>query len=204
MRAESVIASIVAAALAASASAGVNAIRLDINGAATNSGGPFAGVAHTGALVVSNDANTSFVGASLNANPVVPTGAVSFLNTVIDTVLGATTGGVFTIILDQGETLTGALSGGGSIFPQAGEGFSIDSLVFTATFSNLIGGTHFGGVNVGQFGTSFSGSFLLSAYGPDANGFDDSTNIEIFLDIPTPGSFALAALAGLTAIRRRR
>ncbi len=204
MRAVTVLAPITAVALASLASAGVSLIRLDVNGATTNANGPFAGLVHTGDLAVSNDASTAFIGASLNGVPAAPTGTVASLASLISLTAGATTGGSFILVLDQGETLTGVLSGGGSVFPQAGEGFSLDSLVLSATFSNLVGGTHFGGINVGQFGTSFFGAFLLSAYGPDANGLDDSTNIEIFLDVPSPGALALASLAGVIASKRRR
>ena len=204
MRLSAVLAPITAAALASIASAGVNLIRFDVNGATTNANGPFAGVAHTGDLAVSNDASTNFIGAAINGAPVVPSGTISSLASLITISAGASTGGSFLLVLDQGETLTGVLSGGGTVFPQAGEGFSVDSLVLSATFSNLVNGTHFGGVNVGQFGLNFVGSFLLSAYGPDANGLDDSTNVEIFLDVPTPGALTLASLAGLISSKRHR
>lgn len=199
------IASAAGLALVATASAGINLIRFDFNSVSADAGGAFAGTNHTGAVNVWNDPDTSFVGAAINGNPVVPTGALSSLSAMINMVAGGTVGGgAFTVVLDQGETLTGVLGGGGAVFPQAGQGFSVDGFVFTATFSNLVGGLFFGGVNVGQFGTQFNGSYLLSAYGPNGQGFDDNANLEIYLEIPAPGAAALAGVAGIAGARRRR
>lgn len=199
------VASAAGLALVATASAGVNLIRFDFNGVSASSNGAFGGVTHSGAISVSHDANAAFVGASVNAVPINPTGFLSSLAATINLVGGNTVGGGgFTVVLDQGETLTGVLGGGGNVFTQAGQGFSVDGLVFTATFSNLVGGLFFGGVNVGQFGTVFNGSYLLSAYSPDAQGRDDDANLEMYLDIPAPGAAALAGVAGLVGARRRR
>lgn len=196
-----------ASAVAASAHAGVVFFQMDINAATMSAGGPFGGTTHTGALNVTQDANTVLAGIFVFNTPVVFTGNVQSFNGQITLAGGVVTGAFFDIVINDGSEFHAVVTpGSGGVTAQAGQGFNIDGLTFNARFENLVGGTHFAGVDMSAFANGiFNGSFLASSYSPNAGGTDDNTNFEFYAFVPTPGAAALLGVAGMAmGVRRRR
>lgn len=193
-------------ALSCAATAGVTVFQADLNTLSASSGGAFGGVTHTGAVTFTTNASSALAGITLNSVPQAFTGVLQSMSGTIQLLNGAVQGGSFNVLLTDGSSMQATIDalGGGQVNVQAGQGFRIDGLNSSVSFSNLVGGTHFGGVNVGQFGPGpWDGSFLAFAFNPDASGFDGNTDVDLYANIPAPGAAALG-LMGLAAMGRRR
>lgn len=196
-------------AAAGTASAGFdNAVRYDTNNLTASAGGPFGGTTHTGAVTVTQNATSSLNGVAIFGVAQSFTGVLASFNATINLVNGFVTTGSLSTVLTDGSRYDATINGGGGrVVFQAGRGFRIDGLTFNGNFSNLVGGTDFGGVNVaaalGAGAFNYEGSFLLSSYNPNASGVSNQTQFETYI-FPTPGSVALLGLAGVAAGRRRR
>lgn len=195
-----------ALALSSVATAGVTVFQADLNTLSASSGGPFGGLTHTGTVTLTTNASSALAGITLNSVPQAFTGVLQSMSGSIQLLNGAVQGGSFNVLLTDGSSMQATIDalGGGQVNMQAGQGFRIDGLNSSVSFSNLVGGTHFGGVNVGQFGPGpWDGSFLAFAFNPDAAGFDGNTDVDLYANIPAPGAAALG-LMGLAAMGRRR
>ncbi len=201
-----VAASGLALALSSGASAGVSLFQADLNTLTASSGGAFGGVTHTGAVTMTNNASSALAGIIINGVPQAFSGVLQTMSGSIQLLNGGVQGGSFDVLLTDGSSMHATIDafGGGQVNTQAGQGFRIDGLNSSVSFANLVGGTHFGGVNVAQYGPGpWSGSFLAFAFSPDANGVDSNTDLDLYANVPTPGAAALAVL-GLGAMGRRR
>lgn len=193
-------------ALSCAATAGVSLFHADLNTLSASSGGAFGGVTHTGTVTMTNNTSSALAGIIINGVPQAFTGVLQSMSGSIQLLNGAVQGGSFNVLLTDGSSMQATIDalGGGQVNVQAGQGFRIDGLNSSVSFSNLVGGTHFGGVNVGQYGSGpWTGSFLAFAFSPNANGVDTNTDLDLYANIPAPGAAALG-LMGLAAMGRRR
>lgn len=196
-----------AVALSSAASAGITVFQADVNTLSATAGGPFGGTSHTGAVNFTHNASSSLAGLTIAGVPQAFTGVLQSMAGQIQLLNGQVQGGFFDLFLTDGSSMHSTIDtlGGGQVNTQAGQGFRIDGLSSSVSFANLVGGTHFGGVNVGQFGPGpWDGSFLAFAFSPNASGVDDNTDIDLYAAVPTPGAAALMGIAGLSMARRRR
>ena len=194
------------AGLSAGASGAITLFQTDINSFTASAGGPFGGTTHTGAVTFSANANTSLNAVRINgvAQPITPGIALAGLSGQINLLNGFVQGGSLSILINDGSSYTATIAGGaGRVNVQVGQGFRIDGLTFDGVFG-LVGGAY-AGVPL-PFGPGpWTGSLLISSFGPNANGVDAVTNLEVYAEVPTPGSAALVGLAGVLAgVRRRR
>lgn len=197
-------------ALAGAASA-ANQLQIDVNaltGQATDAGGnagAFGGLTHTGSILLSGDSSSTLAGILFDgANQPIAAGQFQSFAGTINLVNGGVTGGSLMLALVNGDTFNASIIGGvGQVSIQAGQGFSIDGLLTSALFN----ASTFAGVDITPWYSEqpLKGSFLNFTFGPDANGTDLNTDIDIFVVIPSPlaGGMAGAALMGLAARRRR-
>jgi hypothetical protein len=198
------------AALAGGANA-ANALQIDVNaltGQALDSGGnagAFGGLTHTGSIMLSGDASSTLAGILFDgANQPIAAGQFQSFAGTINLVNGGVTGGSLMLALQNGDMFSATIVGGaGQVNVQAGQGFSIDGLLTTAQFN----ASTFAGVDITPWFSEqpLNGSFLNFTFGPDANGTDINTDIDIFVAIPSPlaGGLAGVGLMGLAARRRR-
>lgn len=165
----------------------------------------FGGLDHTGSIMLSSGVDTELAGLLIDGVPQgVTLGRLSNLTGQIDFVSGNVTGGDLTVTLDDGETFNADIQNGvGSIQFQAGEGFSIDGLLSSTTFSSDM----FAGVDISRWfdAQPLPGSFITFAFDPDSTGFSSNTSTDVFIIVPSPlaGGMAGLGLFGL-AVRRRR
>jgi len=202
-----IAAAVALAGLVTGAQAGPFSIQFDLNSLAADAGGAFGGVTHTGQVDFSADADASLAGIFIDGVEQTVTGSLSNLTGSVMLNNGQVAGGQFSFSLDDGSSFMASIvDGQGEVNPQAGEGFQISGLTFNGQFDSLVGGTMFGGVDVSPWDAvePFNGAFTVGSFGPDSNGFDAGTNLDLFQFVPTPGGAALFGLAGLAALRRRR
>jgi hypothetical protein len=202
--------SVAALALAAGANAAV--MQLDINGIQVRAGGPFDGVTHTGTLTITKAATGTLL--DILVDGASQGGAVlSDFSGEIELFNGNVVGGFLSIFDGDGDRYDAAIGQAGRVNTQAGRGFRIDGLTFAGVFSGPVQEDasffDFGGVDVSAifgadaFNETLEGSFLLTSFSPDANGIDTRADIDVFI-VPTPGTAALAGLAGIAILRRKR
>lgn len=199
-----------AGALASSAAFAATSMQIDVNsvaGQARNSAGAnsaFGGLTHTGSVVLTSDPISSAVGFKLDEISQVVGSTLQSFSATVNLVNGGVTGGSFSVLMADGSSyIASILAGQGIVTTQAGQGFKIDGVTFTGVFN----GPAFAGLALGQlFPGPLSGSFLVSAFNPNANGLDTTTNVELFAAIPTPMAAGLGAagLLAASAARRRR
>ncbi len=122
---------------------------------------------------------------------------------------GAVTGG--SLILDvnggpgPGDRYSATLSAAGAVSTYIGGGFKVEGLTISGSFSDA----NFGGVAVADFfasqgGPQNQGSFIGFKIQPDASGAGHADTDIFVTTVPSPGSMACLAAAGIVAIRRRR
>jgi hypothetical protein len=169
-------------------------------------GGSF-GTSATGVITLTDDANAYVAGLEVDGVSQPLTESLSTFAGSIELVGGVVVGGSFDVILSDGSRYSTFITeGSGKVVSQAGQGFAIDGLTFAGTFLNLVGGTDFGGVDVSDLGLRLlPGTFLAFAFNPDVEGFDDDTDLDLWVrQIPSPAGAALFGVAGLFAAGRRR
>lgn len=200
------------AALALAAGAAQAAVmQLDINSIQVRVGGPFGGTSHTGTLTLSDPATGSLLDILVDGQSV---GGAVLGNVIGEIELdnGFVVGGFMNIMDGDNDMYAANIGVGGRVNVQAGRGFRIDRLTFEGFFSNagqLGDDLHFGNVDVtALFGPratdeTLEGSFLLASFNPDDQGFDSRADLDVFI-VPTPGTVALAGLAGIAVVRRKR
>jgi len=204
---------------AASAAQAVPTLQLDLNSItaqAQDSGGAdvaFGGETHTGSLEIGMDGNSMLADILLNGTSVGPVPASDWsLDSLVGSIEldnGVVTGGSFTVsvknsVTSEIDTYSADIRNGSGDVDDEATGFSIDGLTFEGMFSD----TTFAGVDVTAWvdNEPLGGSFTQFAFTPDAFGFDDDANMDVFIPVPlpTPAAMAGAGLLGLGAIRRRR
>lgn len=175
-----------------------------------NGGAQFSALSGTGSNYSTSGDVTSFVGAGGTANylPGFASGSVAVVIDVTNKVGNTADGaGSFSIVDADGDTLSGTISGTWST-PGFGVYF-FDGLLTNVQFSNTA--STFDGPSGGSFNT-FAGSFegaLVQLFTAGSSGFFDSAwrDVAVLVNgniVPAPGAAALAGLAGLVGLRRRR
>ncbi|MGP1309401.1 MAG: hypothetical protein ACTS27_04310 [Phycisphaerales bacterium] len=208
IRSTSVLAAGALAIVAGSASAAY--MQLDINGIQVDAGGAFGGTSHTGTLVFTKATSGTFIDILVDGQS---TGGATLTQVTgtIELVNGAVVGGSMTILDGDGDGYFAQIGQGGQVNVQAGRGFRIDGLTFSGVFDPgfVQSGLQYGNVDVGDvfgpaaFDETLEGSFLVTSFSPDENGFDGRSDLDVFI-VPTPGTAALAGLAGIAVLRRKR
>lgn len=194
-------------------------LQLDLNSLtaqAQDSGGAavaFGGESHTGSISLGMDANAMLAGIQLNGTSIGPvpeddwsldslTGSIALDNGEVD-------GGSFTItvlnsVTSETDTYSAGIVAGSGDVNDVATGFSLDGLTFNGAFSD----STFAGVDVSDWvdNEPLGGSFTHFAFTPDAGGFDNDANMDVFIPVPlpTPAAMGAAGLLGLGTIRRRR
>jgi hypothetical protein len=202
------------AALALTAGATQAAVmQLDINGIQVSAGGAFDGTDHTGTLTITKATNSTLAEISVNSES---QGSSPLGNVIgeIELFDGFVVGGYMNIMDGDNDMYAATIGQGGRVNTQAGRGFRIDGLTFEGFFSygsveEDRSGLLFGNVDVtaifGERATNqtLEGSFLLASFDPDGQGIDTRVDLDVFI-VPTPGTVALAGLAGIAVLRRKR
>ncbi|MBX3352688.1 MAG: hypothetical protein KF684_07115 [Phycisphaeraceae bacterium] len=201
-----------AAVVAFTAGSQAALMQLDINGIQINAGRTFDGVTHTGILTLTDPAGGVLLDILVDG---VSQGGAALANVEGEIFLsnGFVTGGYLMVMDGDGDTYFATIGELGRVNAQAGRGFQIDGLTFSGVFGTTVAdprsGFVFGNTDVSAlfganaFNESLVGSFLVTSFNPNANGFDERADLDVFI-LPTPGSAALAGLAGLTILRRKR
>jgi hypothetical protein len=207
------------AGLAASVSAQVRTMQFDVNSLAfqafagpngTGGAAPFAGLTHTGSLVLQDQAALSVLNDIAMqtggiGNPFLPqsfTGSLTDASVIINLSGGSVTGGTLMMEVGGSDTYSTTIGASGNVTTYVGGGFKIEGLTSGGTLTDA----DFAGVAVPDFfaqSGSLAGSFLNFRIQPDAQGAGNA-DIDIFVTVPAPGSLALLGLGGLAAVRRRR
>lgn len=198
-----------ASVFAANAADAAMMLQMDVNSATVSADGAFSGVNHTGALTFgwTSEVTTLFDilidDASTGAAPVTASvsGSIQLLNGQVD-------GGFVSVeVFDAGMMSLGVFTaeivpGAGQVTEQAFVGFKIDGLLGGGTFDM----DTLNGVDVTEWRANepLDGSFLTFAYNPDAMGVDSAVDLDLWVNVPTPGAVALFGLGGLVALKRRR
>jgi MYXO-CTERM domain-containing protein len=185
-----------------------NSLMFDLNGleAQTAGGVPFS-TSYTGDVIVTADATGDLAtilgdGADLRSNGTFTGVLDSFMATVSMT-NGTISGGSFSIVLVSGEIYSASIAAGSGIVREIRTGFFFDGLTFDGGFTS----SNYDGIDVSNFfdNIPLEGNFIEFAYNPDANGFDNTSNMNIFVSVPAPigAGLGLAGLAGIASRRRR-
>lgn len=182
----------------------------DLVGSYNNTTKQFAAVNGTTSSFSTSGDVTSFVGAGGTANylPGFGSGSVSVNIDVTNKVgMNADGAGGFSIVDADGDMLSGTISGTWS-----SPGFGVyffDGLLTNVQFSNSA--STFDGPSGGSFAT-FPGTYegaLVQLFTAGSSGFfsSDWRDVAVLVNgniVPAPGAAALAGLAGLVGLRRRR
>jgi hypothetical protein len=198
-------------------------LQIDVNNVpfqARNQAGapaPFNGVTHTGSVAFGFAAFSGVEGVliqpaagGLFEPQTAFNGALSSFNLVINLSNGLVTGGFLDVDLNGfpgpgGDRYAATLNAAGQVRPVAIGGFTIDSLSLNGTFSDA----DFRGVDVtpwfnAQGSNGFlTGDLLAFKINPNASGAGIG-DVDTFTSVPSQGSLACLAVAGLVAARRRR
>lgn len=194
-----------------------NVLQIDVNSITADAGGAFAGTGHTGTITLGDDGATTAASILINGSTQTMTAMLSGFNGSIDLVNGAVVGGAIAISFDDGSMYSATIQGGGGVKTAADPGggigpgpFTIDAVTDGGAFSNLVGGTDLAGVDVTEWneGQGLIGSFIFFKFGPSDNGFDENTDMDIFVEavvIPLgpPAFLGLAGLGACASMRRR-
>jgi len=189
--------------------AAMTTLHLDLNSITVTAGGGFDGETHTGQLSIGMDGDSDVFRIEIDGVDQAMSAALSGLDGSIWLENGQVVGGSFLVTMSDGasyETVVG--SGAGDVGSQHGQGFMVDGLTGFGGFEELVAGKDFAGVDVSPWlepRGGLDGSFLLFGFGPDAQGFDDDANLELYLTaVPAPGSVALGSMGIAFANRRKR
>lgn len=187
-------------------------LMFDLNGlvSQTATGGAFS-TSYTGDVIVSSNSSADLA-TILGINAATSTdlvasgeflGTLDYFSATVSMTNGQISGGSFEVMLASGESYSASIAAGSGLVRQIRTGFFFDGLTFDGTFTS----TNFDGVDVSNFFNNIplAGNFIEFAYNPDASGFDDTSNMNIFVAVPTPlgAGLGLAGLAGVAARRRR-
>ena len=187
-------------------------LMFDLNGlvSQTSDGGAFS-TSYTGDVLVTSNSSgdlATILGINAGASTdLVATGdflgSLDYFSATVSMTNGEISGGSFTVMLASGESYSASIAAGSGLVRQIRTGYFFDGLTFDGTFTS----TDFDGIDVSNFfdNIPLTGNFIEFAYNPDANGFDDTSNMNIFVAVPTPlgAGLGLAGLAGVAARRRR-
>lgn len=204
MRIATMLGAAAALGIATSATAAFE-LQIDIDGVTMDAGGAFDVNTYTGTMNFSMNSGTSLAGIFIDSTGQTVTATLASLSGSVNYVNAQATGGSFTVMLSDGSSYSASVDTGPSfLFPDA-NGFSGDGGTEFGNFSNLVGGNLFGGVDVTPWNYNNSiGFFFFSEYNPDGAGVDTAANLNLFVNVPSPG-LAAFGLAGIGAgLRRRR
>ncbi len=207
--------SLMAAGAFAATSSASPILQIDLNSLTVDAGGPFGGLTHTGTLSIGDDGTTSFASILIDGTVQPANPEIASMKGSIDLANGQVTGGSLAIAFMDGSMYTTMLAGTGDVDEAANPGgagpgpFTIDALTEQGSFSGLVNGNEFGGVDVTDWltGEPLFGSLLTFKFGPDASGFDGNADMDVFVGtvVPMPPA-AMAGMAGLlgaASLRRR-
>ncbi len=192
----------VLAAVGAGGSVRADILQLDINALTAQAVDPAWGLAYTGTISVQNNAASTLAAILIEGSNQSFSGSIASLAGSLTLSAGSVTGGALSLTMSEGSSFGATVvPGTGSVHVQVGEGFQVDALMQSGAFN----GPTFAGVNVAAWaGNQLPASMLLSSFGPDAAGLDVDTDLELFVDVPAPGSVVLAGVGAWTIIGRRR
>ena len=186
-----------------------NVLQFDVNSLTADAGGEFDGTSHTGTITLGQDGTTTAASILINGTAQMMSSMLSAFKGSIDLVNGQVVGGGIALSFDDGSMYSATIqAGAGSVKTAADPGgigpgpYTIDAVTDGGAFSNLVGGTHLGGVDVSQWSDAMNtiGSFIFFKFGPNDDGFDNNTDIDVFVTavaIPLVSRSRPAAGAGV-------
>lgn len=182
-------------------------LQFDLDGVVVDAGGAF-DETFTGTLNLYSQSPSNLVGVFMDGVNMTANGSFtgvmdSFTGTV-HLVGGQIVGGGFSLALAGGDSYGAQIVEGTGMVRRLRSGYFFEGLTFDGVFSD----STFGGLNIQPWfdAQPLVGNFIEFGYTPDANGYDSTANLDIFVIIPLPTGAGLAA-AGLLAaacVRRRR
>jgi len=187
----------------ASGASGAFELQIDVDTVTMTADSAFDVNSYTGSLTFAENVNTSFAGITIDGVTQTVAATLASLSGTVNYVNGAATGGSFLIVLSDGSSYSTSVDTGPSfLFPEP-NGFGGDGGTELGEFAGLLGGNLFGGVDVTEwnFGNA-PGFFNFSEY--DGSASDAGADLNLFMQVPSPG-LAAFGLAGVGAgLRRRR
>lgn len=214
-----------AAALLVFASAGMaqsRTLQFDVNNLAFQAynaqgqSSAFGGVTHSGRLDLFDDLPLSellSVSIRVGTLPFATqpySGSLTHMAMSIALSNGAVTGGSLTLEVNGGpgvgDRYSALFGAAGTVTTYIGGGYKVEGLSFTGLFSD----NDFAGIPVADFfasqgGTQNQGSFIAFKIQPNGTGAGHAdTDIFVTSVVPSPGSMACLAAAGVVVLRRRR
>jgi len=184
-------------------------LHLDLNSVAVTAGGGFDGETHTGDLMIAKDSDSEVYRLEIDGVSQSMSAALADVSGTVRLENGLVIGGDFVVTLTDGTSYAAMIgSGEGDVSRHHGQGFMVDGLTGLGAFDDLADGKEFGGIDVSPWLDArggLDGSFLLFGFGPDGQGYDSDTNLELYLvAVPAPGTVALGSMGFVYANRRKR
>lgn len=206
MRSIKIFAAVAAAALSSAAQAGTE-LQMDLNSLTATANGPF-GTNFTGTITLTKDSNSTLNAILIDGvDQNIASGQLNALTGSITIAGGTVTGGSFSVTDTSNNVYTASIvNASGTVTTSAGQTgpFRIDGLTFQGFFNNAT----FAGVDVTDWQSvqPLNGSFLQFKFGPNANGVDIDSDVDLFVVVPIPTAVGMASLGllGIGSIRRRR
>jgi hypothetical protein len=195
------------ACLCAPVSHAASVLQFDLDGIVVDAGGAFS-ENYTGTLSLYSQSPANLVGVFLNGANMTAngsfTGALDAFTGTVHLVDGKIVGGGFSLVLVGGDSYGAQIVEGTGMVRRLRSGYFFEGLTFDGMFSSA----SFGGVDIQPWfdAQPLLGNFIEFGYTPNAFGFDNTANLDIFVIVPLPTGAGLAGagLLTLACVRRRR